>query len=547
MERNKNKEQLKELPEVDIKDSENINEKKEPQKEQTKNKEKSKIGKKKLSEKLEDNHSKGYQKVMYYVNWKNLINDIKRMGYKTNISKVLSIMIGFVVITIAIALVMRLNPICLIFMVGADALIAPLIIVNMYKKLYEDNRFREVSQYIEQMLYSFQNTNKVLKSLQDISPMFVNTPMEKVIQNTINDIPVKGVEEALKNFEQAYDCQKIVQLNKFLVEVEQIGGDHESSIQLLLQDRQMWVDRTMEYKRERKNKQVTIIMAIAMSFGLCIFMEKILPSETDLTQNIFYHLSSVTLFIIDLFLYYMVDNFCSASILNNLKTRKNSDIKKYYEYIVNYNDKREFMKGVKMVPVGVLLVILGLLLNENICTIGGAIFIVFCLVKHKMTYRTRYKAIREEIELQFPRWLMNVALYVQSNSVQVALYKSIPTAPLVLQPELIKLNNAIRDNPTSINPYLDFMKDFDMPDITMSMKMFYSIANGIGSDVQQQVDEIIKRNNILLDKTEKIANDNNLAKMYMMFLMPQMSGGAKVLVDMVIFFSMFMSTSMSNI
>lgn len=503
--------------------------------------------KKKLKDKLEENHSKGYKKMFYYANWKNLIAEIKRMGYKSNIKKVLGIMIGFGIITAAIAAVMDLKPICFFIMVLADILIVPMIIVNMYKKSYEDNRFREVSQYIEQMLYSFQNTNKVLKSLQDILPMFEHTPMEKVIRKTIEDIPALGIEEALKNFESAYDCQKIVQLNKFLVEVEQIGGDHESSIQLLLQDRQMWVDRTIEYKRERKNKQTTVNMAIVMSFVLCIFMAKILPSEINLADNIFYHISSVALYVIDLFLYYMTDNFCSASILNNLKTRKDSDIKKYYEYVLNYDSKQEFMKGIRMVPVGIMLIVGGLLINEKLLMIAGAGFTIFCLIKHKMTYKTRYKVIREEIEIQFPRWLMNVALYVQSNSVQVALYKSIPTAPLVLKPELIKLSNAIREDPATVTPYFNFMKDFDIPDITMSMKMFYSIASGIGSNVQQQVDEIIKRNNILLDKTEKIANDNNLAKMYMMFLMPQLSGGAKVLVDMVIFFSMFMSTTMGSV
>ena len=503
--------------------------------------------KKKLKDKLEENHSKGYKKMFYYANWKNLIAEIKRMGYKSNIKKVLGIMIGFGIITAAIAAVMDLKPICFFIMVLADILIVPMIIVNMYKKSYEDNRFREVSQYIEQMLYSFQNTNKVLKSLQDILPMFEHTPMEKVIRKTIEDIPALGIEEALKNFESAYDCQKIVQLNKFLVEVEQIGGDHESSIQLLLQDRQMWVDRTIEYKRERKNKQTTVNMAIVMSFVLCIFMAKILPSEINLADNIFYHISSVALYVIDLFLYYMTDNFCSASILNNLKTRKDSDIKKYYEYVLNYDSKQEFMKGIRMIPVGIMLIVGGLLINEKLLMIAGAGFTIFCLIKHKMTYKTRYKVIREEIEIQFPRWLMNVALYVQSNSVQVALYKSIPTAPLVLKPELIKLSNAIREDPATVTPYFNFMKDFDIPDITMSMKMFYSIASGIGSNVQQQVDEIIKRNNILLDKTEKIANDNNLAKMYMMFLMPQLSGGAKVLVDMVIFFSMFMSTTMGSV
>lgn len=497
-----------------------------------------------FKEKINKHHDSGYQKVIYYANWKNLISDIKKMGYGTSVKKILGIMTGFVILTLVIGFIMKLNPICYIPMLIADILIVPMLIVNVYKKTYEDNRFREVSQYIEQMLYSFQNSNKVLKSLIDIKPMFKDTPMEKVIQNCIDDIPAVGVEEALKHFERAYDCQKIQQLNKFLVEVEQVGGDHENAIQLLLQDRKLWVNRTQEYKKERNSKRITVNMAIAMSFILCIVMEKILPSEANITTNIIYHLSSAALYILDLILYYITDNFCSASILNGLKTRKDSDIKKYYNYIINYNRKTEFMKGLRMLPIGVLIAIIGLLFGDYLYVALGAIFDIFCLFKHKMMYNMRFKAIKEEIEIQFPRWLMNVALYVQSNSVQVALYKSIPTAPLVLQPELIKLNNAIRDNPTSIDPYLNFMSQFDLPDITASMKMFYSIASGTGSDVQQQVNEIIERNNTLLDKTEKINNDNNLAKMYAMFLLPQLTGGGKILIDMVLFFMIFMNTSM---
>ena len=183
-------------------------------------------------------------------------------------------------------------------------------------------------------------------------------------------------------------------------------------------------------------------------------------------------------------------------------------------------------------------------MNEIALILTGIFFAIYCLFKSRVEYNVRYKAIKEEIEIQFPRWLMNVALYIQSNSVQVALYKSIATAPLVLQPELIKLNNAIRENPTAPEPYLNFMKDFNMPDITMNMKMFYSIASGAGADVQKQVNEIIKRNNALLDKTERIVIDNYLAKMYMFFLAPQLTGGLKLAVDMVLFFIVFMGSSM---
>lgn len=498
----------------------------------------------KFKDKIKENHSSGYKKVAYYMSLKNLIADIEKMGFKGSIKKICGIILAYVAIAASVSIFMELNPICFIIMLFVGMLIVPLIILNAYKKIYEDNRFREVSQYIEQMLYSFKNTNKVLKSLKDIQPMFKDSPMGETIKRCINEIPDVGIEKALSNFEKIYDCQKIHQLNQFMIEVERVGGDHDNSINLLLQDRELWVNRTLEYKKERNHQKTTVFMAILMSFTLCVFMEKILPVQIDVTSNVFHHVSATLLFLLDLILFYMTDNFCSASILNNFKMRSDADIKKYYEYLVNYNAKKEFAKGVRMAAGGIFIVVFGLISKEMTYVFIGIIFSVFCLVKNKATYNTRFKVIKEEIEIQFPRWLMNMALYVQSNSVQVALYKSIPTAPLVLQPELIKLNNAIRENPVSVNPWLDFMKDFDVPDITASMTMFYSIASGAGANVQEQVNEIIKRNNALLDKTERIANDNLLARMYLFFLAPQLTGSFKIIVDMVIFFSTFMSSSM---
>lgn len=491
-----------------------------------------------------DAEKKGYKKAIYYANWKNLTSDIKKMGFSTSFKKIAGIMAIYVAAAGAVAFFMKLPVFCFVYMLILGIFIIPLLIVNMYRKIYEDNRFREVSQYIEQMLYSFKNTNKVYKSLQDIQPMFTDSPMGTVIEKAAKDIIDKGLEEGLKNFTDAYDCQKIQQLNKFLIEVEQVGGAHEDSIDLLLQDRETWVNRTLEYKKERNHRKVTVYMAIVVSFILCVLMEKILPREIDISSNPLCYLSSTILFTIDLVLFYITDNLCSASILNSLKTRADADIKKYYEYLVNYNAKREFLKGARVAPIGLLITVLGIVMNEIALILTGIFFAVYCLFKSRVEYNTRYKAIKEEIEIQFPRWLMNVALYIQSNSVQVALYKSIATAPLVLQPELIKLNNAIRENPTAPEPYLNFMKDFNMPDITMNMKMFYSIASGAGADVQKQVNEIIKRNNALLDKTERIVIDNYLAKMYMFFLAPQLTGGLKLAVDMVLFFIVFMSSSM---
>ncbi len=477
-----------------------------------------------------------------YLNPKNLISDIEKMGVEKPFRTIVSYYLVFIILLIISAIILNIKVWGIIIMAVAELLIVPLIIINHYKKGFEDKRFSEVSQYIEQMLYSFDDNKKILKSIQDIMPLFKNTYMGDALKQMEIDIEKEGLEYAISNFESKYDCQKITQLDKFLLEVEKMGGNHHNSIVLLLEDRAAWVERTLAFKKERNSKLITVTASIIVSYIICIIMEKLLPAEVDISQNVITQIMSVILFIVDLVLYYVADKKCSTSILNNLKTRKDSDIKRYYEYVVNYDGKREFVKGIKMLPIPLGISLFGMIQNNKTFVITGLILAIFFLFKYKISYKTKLKAIKEEIDIQFPRWLMQMALLAQSNSIQVAIYKSINEAGMVLKPELIKLSNATRENPTSVDPYLNFMADFKMPDITASLKMFYAIASGAGSNVEKQINDIVKRNNSLLDKSERLAFENSLAGMYMLFLAPQITGGAKLIVDMFLFFITFMAS-----
>ena len=85
------------------------------------------------------------------------------------------------------------------------------------------------------------------------------------------------------------------------------------------------------------------------------------------------------------------------------------------------------------------------------------------------------------------------------------------------------------------------MHDFNIPEITATLRMFYAISSGTGADTQSQINNIVKKNSVLADKSEKFAFDNSLSGLQALFLMPQLSGGVKLLIDMSVFFHVFMS------
>lgn len=480
-----------------------------------------------------------------YANPKYLINELNKIGITKPFKTIFSYYAVFLglLFLVSYLLKLRLPYVSMIFLV--EIFIVPLCIKCHYQKTYENKRFSEVNQYIEQMLYSFKETKKVLKSLSDIKPMFQNTEIGDAIDAMMVDIEKETLDVALKNFEAKYNCQKIHQLHKFLYEVETLGGRHQKTINLLLEDRESWETRTLLFQKEKKNKKALSIVSIIVSLIFVIAMERALPANIDISENILCQISSTFTIILDLILYYVVENKCSQSILSGLKERKDKDIKRNYEYLENFDARREFVRGLKVMVIPIAIIVLGIIQNIIPIVVTGMVMSVWFLFQYKIIYHTKLKAIKEEISIQFPRWLMQMALLTQSNSVQVALYKSIPEAPTVLKPELIKLNNALGDNPISVEPYLNFMKDFNLPEITSSVKMFYAISSGAGSDAERQIEDIIKKNNAMIDKAEKLNFENALGGMYALFLTPQLISGLKLIVDMIIFFMYMMSMTNS--
>jgi hypothetical protein len=139
---------------------------------------------------------------------------------------------------------------------------------------------------------------------------------------------------------------------------------------------------------------------------------------------------------------------------------------------------------------------------------------------------------------------MDVSLLLQSENVQVALQKSYDDAPLLLKPELKLMLQQLSQKPTDMEPYLSFLEDFALPEVQSSMKMLYSISEGTGGNATSQITDIIRRNQVLMNQAERMKNEDALAGMYVLFLAPQVTGGAKMLVDMLMMFFSLVSTGM---
>ena len=107
--------------------------------------------------------------------------------------------------------------------------------------MYEHKQFLDVSDYMEQMLYSFRLNQKILLALKDTHTLFQEGRMHEVMGEAIQYIErgsfhYELYKEALEIIEHAYPAKRLVSIHEYLRTVESNGGACDEGIDLLLQD-----------------------------------------------------------------------------------------------------------------------------------------------------------------------------------------------------------------------------------------------------------------------------------------------------------------------
>lgn len=86
--------------------------------------------------------------------------------------------------------------------------------------------------------------------------------------------------------------------------------------------------------------------------------------------------------------------------------------------------------------------------------------------------QAKEKALRE-LRYEFPIWLRQIQILLQNNNVAHSLEKSLPHAPLIMKEELEKLIASLQVDATNSSAYLEFMKEYEIYEISRAMKLLY--------------------------------------------------------------------------
>lgn len=485
------------------------------------------------------------------LNPRNLKTSVEKYGYTFSAKKFYLFVLAAFVVAIGTGLLFQLDW----YFIAAIGLVAilsvPSIFLASLKGMYAGKQFHDVSDYMEQLLYSFRKKRKILTSLEDVYVAFEEDtgPMRELVQRAIEHIRTADTtgdihREAFDIIEKEYSNDRLRCMHNFLIAVENNGGKVENSIDLLLDERAMWDERVHLFQKEKntikRNITVSIVFSLVLCFAILFIFSVDTLAQLQIPKNLLVQITSTIAIVLDLILFVKITNKFTQSWLVKETKQTDYQVLRDYFYVENYDPAKERKTAIIWTACTSAIWIIGLVLNQPLIVILGALISLFCAFSSPISYKLAKKSTTKEIQKAFPQWMMELALILQSDNVQVSISKTLESAPAVLRPELEALVEKFEESPHSLKPYTEFLKNYDLSDIKSAMKMLYSVSTSGTANIDEQITDLIKKQNKLMDKAEKITNADQLAGMTTINMVPMLFCILKSVADMtVLVFSLF--------
>ncbi|HHW69456.1 MAG TPA: hypothetical protein GX747_03880 [Tenericutes bacterium] len=192
--------------------------------------------------------------------------------------------------------------------------------------------------------------------------------------------------------------------------------------------------------------------------------------------------------------------------------------------------------------VGILCMILIFLSNLTFVNILISFIVGFALFKMPyMQLKNYYKANLHYINLMLPYYLKSLEILIQHYTVPIALSKSIETAPDVFKPGLVRLISKIESGDQTVDPYMDFAKEYPVRDSMRMMRLLYRLGLGSQESKQEQLMMFSRTISSLQNKAREQKYKERLEKMENKTMMMLMCTGGGILFLLMVSMMMMMN------
>lgn len=163
-------------------------------------------------------------------------------------------------------------------------------------------------------------------------------------------------------------------------------------------------------------------------------------------------------------------------------------------------------------------------------------YIVFKAPYSKL--RKYYNANLYKINLMLPYYLKGLEILIQHYTVPVALNRSIMTAPEMFKPGLERMVARIEEGDSSVDPYMDFAKEYPVRDSMRMMRLLYRLGLGSQENKHEQLMMFARTVSNLQNKAREQKYKDRLDKMENKTMQMLFATGGGIL--MLLLFAMMM-------
>lgn len=239
---------------------------------------------------------------------------------------------------------------------------------------------------------------------------------------------------------------------------------------------------------------------------------------------------------------------------DKISTRKFfTDTQPYLKFLME--DDYEFLLQVKYgadvdveklfnirVRNGIIVIFVALLYclsSLSFLTVLFAVILGFLVFKSSYSGLKRYyKANLHQINLMLPYYLKSLEILIQHYTVPVALAKSIDSAPDIFKTGLRQMIAKIDAGDQTVDPYMDFAKQYPVRDSMRMMRLLYRLGLGSQENKQEQLMMFSRTVSTLQNKSREQKYKERLEKMESQTMTMLMVTGGGIL--MILMLSMMM-------
>ena len=296
-----------------------------------------------------------------------------------------------------------------------------------YRKMKEyQQRFFDVSMYLDTILYSFIKEEKVELAVRDVYQALPEGKM-KIVVGMAHDYMTMAYEdveflgESLAMIDQEYPCKRMRDVHNFMTHVEYYGGEIEKPVSLLLADKSRWEKRIKEEMANRNKQFVDVLLSVIASLVICGAILYLPIMDMDISSEPLLQILAVVLIVIDAWILYRAQRFVAVDWIGlQLQDKEELYQKKMQEY-QEYDEQKQKRLSYILAGIGAIVTIIVFCTGNQWMTMLCLTVVLLFLNQHKVGKYLLEKKLRREIMYAFPNWLLDLVLLLQSENVQVAL------------------------------------------------------------------------------------------------------------------------------